>query len=197
MEKTTEKMARIALEDAERAHEIRESLDKAQSAIRSHQCVHRVWNHDISAAPRGKMVPYTRKGKDGPVQSEQYRKEYILAVDEHGVVSQSYWIPPRYTQSGGLLEGNRWSGFNPGVDPIAWAPWPEYEFAAATTSEAALTPAPMNVSLPDTDERSGEGANAGECPDEKLIRTSHPQTQAGELVSNSSARILEDVGGGA
>ena len=87
------------------------------------------WNHDLSQAPRGKMVPYTRKGKDGPVQSEQYRKEYILAVDEHGVVSQSYWIPPRYTQSGGLLEGNRWSGFNPGVDPIAWAPWPEYVVA--------------------------------------------------------------------
>ncbi|MFK3847902.1 hypothetical protein ACI2J5_00180 [Agrobacterium pusense] len=84
------------------------------------------WNHDISAAPRGKMVPYTRKGKDGPVQSEQYRKEYILAVDVHGDVYQYYWIPPRYTQSGGLLEGNRWSGFNPGVDPIAWAPWPEY-----------------------------------------------------------------------
>lgn len=84
------------------------------------------WNHDLSQAPRGKMVPYTRKGKDGPVQAEQYRKEYILAVDVHGVVWQSYWIPPRYTQSGGLLEGNRWSGFNPGVDPIAWAPWPEY-----------------------------------------------------------------------
>ena len=32
------------------------------------------WNHDLSQAPRGKMVPYTRKGKDGPVQSEQYRK---------------------------------------------------------------------------------------------------------------------------
>lgn len=86
------------------------------------------WNHDLSQAPRGKMVPYTRKGKDGPVQSEQYRKEYILAVDVHGDVYQSYWIPPRYTQTGALLEGNRWSGFNPGVDPIAWAPWPEYKF---------------------------------------------------------------------
>lgn len=87
-----------------------------------------MWNHDLSQAPRGKMVPYTRKGKDGPVQSEQYRKEYILAVDVHGDVYQSYWIPPRHTQSGALLEGNRWSGFNPGVDPIAWAPWPEYKF---------------------------------------------------------------------
>ncbi|CUX07654.1 hypothetical protein CFBP6626_07540 [Agrobacterium tumefaciens] len=88
------------------------------------------WNHDISAAPRGKMVPFTRKGKDGPISTEIFRKDCILAVDVHGVVYQSYWIPPRYTQSGGLLEGNRWSGFNPGIDPIAWAPWPTYEVSA-------------------------------------------------------------------
>lgn len=152
------------------------------------------WSHDISAAPRGKMVPYSRKGKDGPIVTESFRKDYILAVDQHGVVSQSYWIPPRYTQSGVLLEGNRWSGFNTGVDPIAWAPWPEYQFAAATTSEAALTKAPTNVSLP-VDERSGERANAG--GDHVTVGVNAHQISAGELVSNSSAPILEDVGGGA
>lgn len=92
-----------------------------------------IWNFDMSAAPRGKMVPYTRKGKDGPISTESFRKEYILAVDVHGVVSQSYWIPPRYTQSGSLLEGSRWSGFNPGVDPIAWAPWPEFDITKFVT----------------------------------------------------------------
>ncbi|QIB36932.1 hypothetical protein G3A56_02085 [Rhizobium oryzihabitans] len=153
-----------------------------------------IWNHDISAAPRGKMVPYARKGKDGPIITESFRKEYILAVDVHGDVYQSYWIPPRHTQAGTLLEGNRWSGFNPGVDPIAWAPWPEYEFASATTSEDALTKAPTNVSLP-VDERSGERANAG-GDNVTGVENAH-QISAGELVSNSSAFLLEDVGGGA
>lgn len=105
----------------------KQAFDKIHTGLTEAIAVAKGWNHDISAAPRGKIVPYTRKGKDGPVQSEQYRKEYILAVDVRGVVAQSYWIPPRYTQSGALLEGNRWSGFNPGVDPIAWAPWPEYD----------------------------------------------------------------------
>lgn len=132
------------------------------------------WNHDLSQAPRGKMVPYTRKGKDGPVQSEQYRKEYILAVDEHGVVSQSYWIPPRHTQSGGLLEGNRWSGFNPGVDPIAWAPWPEYHFE---------------------EPQRQQGTDGGEIAAVKVI--DRLANAAGVEPSPSDHFILEDVGGGA
>lgn len=132
------------------------------------------WNHDISAAPRGKMVPYTRKGKDGPVQSEQYRKEYILAVDVHGDVYQSYWIPPRFTQSGGLLEGNRWSGFNPGVDPIAWAPWPEYKFQ---------------------EPQRQQGTDGGEIAAVKV--KDRLANAAGVEPSPSDHFILEDVGGGA
>lgn len=132
------------------------------------------WNHDISSAPRGKMVPYTRKGKDGPVQSEQYRKEYILAVDVHGDVYQSYWIPPRHTQSGTLLEGNRWSGFNPGVDPIAWAPWPEYKFQ---------------------EPQRQQGTDGGEIAAVKVI--DRLANAAGVEPSPSEHFILEDVGGGA
>ncbi len=132
------------------------------------------WNHDLSQAPRGKMVPYTRKGKDGPVQSEQYRKEYILAVDVHGDVYQSYWIPPRYTQSGGLLEGNRWSGFNPGVDPIAWAPWPEYKFQ---------------------EPQRQQGTDGGEIAAVKV--KDRLANAAGVEPSPSDHFILEDVGGGA
>lgn len=131
------------------------------------------WNHDISAAPRGKMVPYTRKGKDGPVQSEQYRKEYILAVDVHGDVYQSYWIPPRYTQTGTLLEGNRWSGFNPGVDPIAWAPWPEYKFQETQRQQ---------------------GTDGGEIAAVKV--KDRLANAAGVEPSPSDHFILEDVGGG-
>lgn len=67
------------------------------------------FNHDLTTAPRDKSP--------------------ILAVHKSGNVVQSYWIPPRHTGSGKLLEGNRWSGFNLGDEPIAWAPWPTYDAA--------------------------------------------------------------------
>ncbi|ANV26857.1 hypothetical protein [Agrobacterium pusense] len=146
------------------------------------------WNHDLSQAPRGKMVPYTRKGKDGPVQSEQYRKEYILAVDEHGVVSQSYWIPPRYTQSGSLLEGNRWSGFNPGVDPIAWAPWPVYEFKAAP-DDAAVTSG--------NDLRKPVAAEQGQIIREGDAPRGTDRASGDAPGPDTDHLILEDVGSGA
>lgn len=170
------------------------------------------WNHDLSQAPRGKMVPYTRKGKDGPVQSEQYRKEYILAVDEHGIVSQSYWIPPRYTQSGGLLEGNRWSGFNPGVDPIAWAPWPEYEFqesprkaAEAVAERPASTDATVASGLVEADKAEAVAGGLGQPELIPALTAQHggvnvggPE-RAGVTGGESAATqfYLEDVGGGA
>jgi hypothetical protein len=132
------------------------------------------WNHDISAAPRGKMVPTTRKGKDGPIVTESFRKEYILAVDVHGDVYQSYWIPPRHTQAGTVLEGNRWSGFNPGVDPIAWAPWPEYEFKETQRQQ---------------------GTDGGEIAAVK--GKARLANAAGVEPSPSDHFILEDVGGGA
>lgn len=84
------------------------------------------WNHDLTTAPRGKTVQVKRTIRGEERTVEEFRKEYILAVHASGMVAQSYWVPPRHTLSGALLEGNRWSGFNSGVDPIAWAPWPEY-----------------------------------------------------------------------
>lgn len=66
-----------------------------------------MWSHDLTQAPR-----------DGSM---------VLAVHKTGKVVQSYWVPVRHTLSGKVLEGNRWSGFNLGSDPIAWAPWPTYE----------------------------------------------------------------------
>ena len=147
-----------------------------------------MWHTDISAAPRGKMVPTTVKTKDGFKPSEKFKPDVIIAAGGCGVVTKSYWIP----------DEERWCMFTKDVPPVAWMPWPEHPFAAATTSEAALTTAPMNVSLPETDERSGEGANAGECPDEKLIGTAHLKTQAVEPVSSSTDFVyLEDAGSGA
>lgn len=90
-----------------------------------------VWNHDITAAPRGRTIQTTRKVKtsDGIVdrQVDEFRRDDILAVHKSGSVDRSYWIPPRYTQGGNLLDGGRWSGFNVGDEPVAWMPWPTYE----------------------------------------------------------------------
>lgn len=85
------------------------------------------WSHDISQAPRGKTIETTKTVKGEQRTVTHHSVEFVLAATPAGTVIQSYWIPPRYTQSGALLEGNRWSGFNVGSDPIAWAPWPTYE----------------------------------------------------------------------
>lgn len=96
------------------------------------------WNRDISAAPRGKTIQTQRLVKDKNSTSgeslrivSEFRRELILAVHPDGTVAQSYWIPARLTQSGALLEGNRWSGFNLGSEPIAWAHWPTYQVPAS------------------------------------------------------------------
>lgn len=93
------------------------------------------WSTDISTAPRGKTVTVTRTIKGEQREIEEQRREYILAVQSDNTVVMTCWIPPRYTQSGKLLEGNRWSGFNLGSEPIAWAPWPTYESVAKASCE--------------------------------------------------------------
>jgi hypothetical protein len=148
------------------------------------------WNHYLSQAPRGKMVHSTRAVGDRVHEISDFVADHIWAASKCGKVIKSYWIPPVGKAAG------CWSGFATGEAPIAWQRFvvPEHPFAAATTSEAALTKAPTNVSLP-VDERSGERANAG--GDHVTVGENAHQISAGELVSNSSAPILEDVGGGA
>jgi hypothetical protein len=117
---------------------------------------------DLTTAPRGKTVTVTRTIGGKQREFEEFRSEYILAVHPDGMVSQSYWIPPRYTQSGKLLEGNRWSGFNVGSAPIAWAPWPVFEFPSDAGAFAAV---------------NGKGrlasADSAEPPASGLIQTKH------------------------
>ncbi|NOV17860.1 hypothetical protein E5S70_17555 [Ensifer adhaerens] len=81
----------------------------------------------MASAPRGKTVTVQRRVNGETREFEQFVSDPILVVHPNGAVAQSYWIPPRHTLSGALLEGNRWSGFNLGKEPIAWAPWPEYK----------------------------------------------------------------------
>ncbi|MBO9108772.1 hypothetical protein J5288_08655 [Agrobacterium sp. S2/73] len=124
------------------------------------------WNHNISEAPR-----------DG---------RYVILAMPNKTTLRSYWCEPKH-------EPAHWCMLSHKNEPVAWMAWPEHPFASATTSEDALTKAPTNVSLP-VDERSGEGANAG--GDNVTGGENAHQISAGELVSNSSAFLLEDVGGG-
>ncbi|KRA63091.1 hypothetical protein [Rhizobium sp. Root651] len=124
------------------------------------------WNHDLSQAPR-----------DG---------SHVILAMPNKTTLRSYWCEPKG-------EPAHWCMLSHKNKPVAWMAWPEHPFAAATTSEAALTKAPTNVSLP-VDEKSGERANAG--GDHVTVGENANQISAGELVSNSSAPILEDVGSG-
>lgn len=91
------------------------------------------WNHDLSQAPR-----------DG---------SHVILAMPNKTTLRSYWCEPKN-------EPAHWCMLSHKNVPVAWMPWPEHPFAAATTSDAALIKAPTDVSLP-VDERSGERANAG------------------------------------
>ena len=89
------------------------------------------WNKGMDDAPKGRVVYVTRKIGKEERTFEEFKREYVLVADRNHAVSMSYFIPPKYTASGALLEGDRWSGFNHGDLPIAWAEWPKYEGSEA------------------------------------------------------------------
>lgn len=82
------------------------------------------WNFDMSQAPRGRVDVSFRKVGDDQRRVEAFIPERILAAAKDGKVCSSYWIPPRLTTLGAVLDGERWSGFNRGEEPEAWLPWP-------------------------------------------------------------------------
>ena len=111
---------------------------------------------------------------------------HVILAMPNKTTLRSYWCEPKG-------EPAHWCMLSHKNEPVAWMLWPEHPFAASSQGEAAAK-APTNVSLP-VDERSGERANAG--GDHVTGGENAHQISAGELVSNSSAFILEDVGGGA
>lgn len=145
------------------------------------------WNTDISAAPRGKTITKQVKTKDGFKDVPEPVIERVWLASKCGKVVLSHWVDSR----------SAWSGFGDKEQPVAWYPYfvPVHPFAA-TQGEAAVSHAPMNVSLPVTDERSGEGANAGGSH-EVTGSSSHPQPSAVEPVSSSTEfAYLEGAGSG-
>jgi hypothetical protein len=158
------------------------------------------WSFNIDEAPRGKTVTVTKTVRGEQREVEETRREYILAVHADGTVDQSYWIPPRHTQSGAVLDGNRWSGFNVGRDPIAWAPWPVFEFRAKAGEEAVSTmPAVSNDPVSRTDDvRERQHASTVEIADDCRQGGNEQAAAASvpDLITHKHI-FLEDCGSGA
>jgi hypothetical protein len=84
------------------------------------------FNHDISAAPRGRHETKTRIIDGKEHNYDVFTPEKVLIVDETGKVFGTYWVEPgKYSKNG------RWSGWCEGQEPIAWAPWPTYDLTAS------------------------------------------------------------------
>ena len=98
------------------------------------------WNFDITSAPRGKEV-ITKITVDG---KERMKREHhvdpVWLALESGEVIRSYWIPESKTTGQA-----RWSGMNPGGEPMAWQPFivPEHPGSSVIIhrhTEINLTP---------------------------------------------------------
>lgn len=98
------------------------------------------WNFNLPEAPRGRMetrvLVRIRNGETLESEHDVFVRERVILATDHGEVIPSYWIPGRYTESGALLEGDRWSGLNVDSTPVAWAPWPKHP----GLPKAAITP---------------------------------------------------------
>ena len=125
------------------------------------------WSHDISAAPRGKMVHSTRTVGDRVHEISDFVPDHIWAASKCGKVIKSYWIPPVGKAAG------RWSGFATGEAPIAWQRFvvPEHPFQ---------------------EPQRQQGTDGGEIAAVKVI--DRLANAAGVEPSPSDHFILEDVG---
>lgn len=77
------------------------------------------WNFDMSTAPRDPKI------------------KILIADPKSKSVCETYWIPVRLSKSGKVLDGDRWSGFSRGREPLAWMPMPEYPNQKSDTGEIA------------------------------------------------------------
>ena len=164
------------------------------------------WNTDISAAPRDGThvilaMPNKTTLRSYWVECKHEPSHWCMQSHKVEPVAWMAWPKHPYEESpqqqgtdgGEIAEVKAKSRL---ANATGVEPSPSEQSTAANQGEAAVSPAPMNVSLPDTDERSGEGANAG-GPDEVTGSNAHPQTQAVEPVSSSTDFVyLEDAGSG-
>lgn len=97
------------------------------------------WNHDISAAPRGRTINVVRntKTKDGVIRVpvEEFEPDILWLASSCGKVIRSYWIPANKHHDG------YWAGFaqKGGTPPVAWQNYvvPEHPHAMPLDEVAA------------------------------------------------------------
>lgn len=123
------------------------------------------WNHDITAAPRGKTVHSERKVGDRIHQISDFVPDYIWAATQCDKVLKSYWIPPAGKNAG------RWSGFANGEQPIAWQHFvvPEHPFqesprkaAEAVAERSASSDATVASGLVEADKAEAVAGGLGQ-----------------------------------
>lgn len=72
------------------------------------------WNFDMKSAPQGSF----KSVKSGKGETIIHVPEWcIIAVEPHGSVLRSYWIPDAQRWNGTSKETNR---------VVAWQPWPQF-----------------------------------------------------------------------
>lgn len=87
------------------------------------------WNHDISAAPRGRFVERTINAKTGPRTTLDFEPDHLWLALAGGQVMKSFFIPPDKREPDG-----RWHGCATGQQPIAWQMFVKPEFPAELES---------------------------------------------------------------
>lgn len=79
------------------------------------------WSRDMASAPKGRMEPRQRIGRDGISKWEEFVPDQIIAASACGKVTRSYWIPKE----------ERWCMFTKDAPPVAWVHWPDHPGEAA------------------------------------------------------------------
>ena len=115
------------------------------------------WNFDLSQAPR-----------DG--------SHVILAMPNKTTV-KSYWCKPK-------LDPEHWCMLSHTSEPVAWMPWPEHPFTAASQGETATTSARSETA--EYTQRSSANTGGEDVTDGENAHL----TSAGEHIERSPAPIL-------
>jgi hypothetical protein len=94
-----------------------------------------IWNHDISAAPRGKSVTIVRtvKGEEKPFAETVIAPVWLAT--QCGRVIKSYWLEKT------KFSPARWAGLGVNEVPVAWQHFvtPEHPFQAKASDDNGAT----------------------------------------------------------
>jgi hypothetical protein len=82
------------------------------------------WNYNMNEAPRGQYVSKIINGPKGPIKTQIYEHDLIIATDGD-IVTLSRWLPPITDGPVGKQRDGRWTMFGVNQTPVAWQHWPK------------------------------------------------------------------------